>query len=141
MPIEQEDVVMLLESKSGTKRKSPPTSDKIVAGQQVAQVQQIQQQDETISVVLSNYWDSREARRLFAPKHKYGINCDIKTVVIKRIELLENVNQKPSYWRSVVEDGDPENTCTAHDIFLIRHHSLYLACALRKFVEEVEAKN
>jgi hypothetical protein len=139
--IAERAVDVLPESNSAKKRKNPPTSDENVAAQPVAQVRPVQQQDEAFTVGLSIYWDSGEARRLFAPKHKYGSNCDVKTVIMKRIELLENVNQKPSYWRSVVEGGDPENTCTAHDIFLIRHRSLYLACALRKFVEEVARKS
>ena len=90
-----------------------------------------------VDTVRATYWDSGDARRTFAPKTKYDANCDVKSVVLARIELLEAVNRKATFWKSVFEGGDPDNTCTSQEIFLVRHRCLYLACALRKFVDEV----
>ena len=40
-------------------------------------------------------------------------------------------------WRKVVYGGDSNNTCSCSDIFTIRFRSLYLAHAMKKFVENV----
>ena len=54
-----------------------------------------------------------------------------------RIEKLEMVNSIAADWRTLVDVGDQDDLCSEHDIFMIRHRSMYLACALRKFVDEV----
>jgi hypothetical protein len=122
------------------KRKEAPTD-----WNQDSQTQQLpsstQQRDEeavAVDTATVTYWDSGDARRTFAPKQKYGLTCDVKKVVLARVELLEAVNRKATFWKSLFEGGDPDNTCTSQEIFLVRHRSLYLACALRKFVEEVK---
>jgi hypothetical protein len=52
----------------------------------------------TIESVLStdvkaNWWDSGDARRLLAPcAILYGTDCDVKEIVMERIEKLESVN-------------------------------------------------
>ncbi|KAI2511205.1 hypothetical protein MHU86_3170 [Fragilaria crotonensis] len=46
------------------------------------------------------------------------------------------VNSIAADWRTLVDGGDQEDLCSEHDIFMIRHRSMYLACALRKFVDE-----
>ena len=51
---------------------------------------------------------------------KYNNNCNVKDIVMDRIELLESVNQNSSNWRLVVEEVDKENTCSSNDIFMIR---------------------
>ena len=47
------------------------------------------------------------------------------------------VNQKSSSWRDVVDGGDQDNLCSEHNIFVIQQRSIYLACALQKFVNQV----
>ena len=83
-----------------------------------------------------DWWTSGDARLLFAPCGKYNNNCNVKDIVMDRIELLESVNQNSSNWRLVVEEGDKENTCSSNDIFLIRQRCMYLVIALHKFVNE-----
>ena len=83
-----------------------------------------------------SYWESGESRKLFAPKALHGMDCDVRKIVLDRIEKLESVNRYAAEWRELVDGGDPDDLCSEHDIFLIRHRSLYLACALRKFVNE-----
>jgi hypothetical protein len=99
---------------------------------------QTREMDEMLTVPpsLLSYWDSGDARKLFAPKLVYGTDCEVRNVVIDRIEKLDRVNSSAHEWRELVDGGDPDDVCSEHDIFLIRHRSIYLACALRKFLEE-----
>ncbi|KAI2493895.1 hypothetical protein MHU86_20622 [Fragilaria crotonensis] len=84
----------------------------------------------------SSYWESGDARKLFAPKLVFGTDCDVRKVVLDRIDKLERVNSVASEWREFVDGGDQDDLCSEHDVFLIRHRSMYLACALRKFLDE-----
>jgi len=65
------------------------------------------------------WWTSGNAQLLFATCGKYNNNCNVKDIVMVRIELLELVNQNSSNWRLVVEEGDKENTCSSNDILMI----------------------
>jgi hypothetical protein len=40
-----------------------------------------------------------------------------------------------------VDGGDQDDLCSEHDIFILRHRSMYLACALRKFVNEANKQS
>ena len=51
-----------------------------------------------------DWWIFGDARLLFAPCGKYNNNCNVKDIVMDRIELLESVNQNSSNWRLVVEE-------------------------------------
>ena len=90
---------------------------------------------------LTSYWESGDSRKLFAPKLLNGVDCDVQKVVLDRIEKLEKVNCFASDWRELVDGGDQDDLCSEHEIFLMRHRSMYLACALRKFVSEVTDKS
>ena len=46
------------------------------------------------------------------------------------------VNSIAADWRTLVDGGDQDDLCSEHDIFMIRHRSMYLACALQKFVDQ-----
>jgi hypothetical protein len=47
--------------------------------------------------VTANWWDSGDARRLFAPcSILYGTDCYVKEIVMERIEILESVNRAAS---------------------------------------------
>jgi hypothetical protein len=61
----------------------------------------------------------------------------VRSIVLDRIEKLEKVNCFAADWRELVDGGDQDDLCSEHKIFLVRHRSMYLACALRKFVTEV----
>jgi hypothetical protein len=99
------------------------------------------QEEEAIAApsLLSSvtYWESGDSRKLFAPKALYGADCDVQNVVLDRIEKLEKVNCFAADWRDLVDGGDQDDLCSEHDIFILRHRSMYLACGLRKFVEQV----
>ena len=58
----------------------------------------------------------------------------MKALVLERIELLELVKRQAHTWRKVVEGGDQENTCTEHDVCLLRHTCMYIGTALKTFV-------
>ena len=84
-----------------------------------------------------SYWESGESRKLFAPKALHGMDCDVRKIVLDRVEKLESINRyDATEWMALVDGGDPDDLCSEHDIFLLRHRSLYLACALRKFGTE-----
>jgi hypothetical protein len=70
----------------------------------------------------------------------FGLECDVQKIVLDRIEKLERVNCFAADWRELVDGGDQDDLCSEHEIFLIRHRSMYLACALCKFVNEVTNK-
>jgi hypothetical protein len=77
--------------------------------------------------IAISYWDSGDARKLFAPRGKYGDKVAVLPIVMARIELLESVNQFSSYWRLVLDGGDPNKTCTEHDVHAIQLRCLCLA--------------
>jgi hypothetical protein len=84
----------------------------------------------------SSYWVSGDARKLFAPKLVFGTDCDVWKVILDQIDKLERVNSIASDWREFVDGGDRDNLCLEHDVFLIQHRSMYLACALRKLLDK-----
>ena len=92
-------------------------------------------------VTVGDWWKSGDARRLFAPcSILYGTDCDVKEIVMERIEILESVNRTASNWNNVV---DTRMGCTfksyysESDVFSLRYRSMYLALALRQFVLNV----
>ena len=46
----------------------------------------------TVDVPTFRYWTSGDARKLFAPREKYGTGADVLQVVLNQIEQLEKVN-------------------------------------------------
>ena len=68
-----------------------------------------------------DYWSSSEAQRMFAPKE----NETTKEALIRRIEILRNVNATDEGWRDIIiEDNDPDNLCTMSDIQNIRERAM-----------------
>ena len=66
------------------------------------------------------------------------VDCDVQKIVHDQIAKLERVNHFAAEWRILVVDGgDRDDLCSEHVIFLMRHRSMYLACTLGKFVNEV----
>ena len=56
------------------------------------------------NVFGSCWWQSGDTRRLFAPSDTlYESNCDVKRIVVERIELLEAVNHASYNWKTVVD--------------------------------------
>ena len=49
------------------------------------------------------WWDSGDARKLFASRKLYDANCDVKAIVLERIEILESVNHLAANWMNVTE--------------------------------------
>ena len=69
---------------------------------------------------LLSYWESGDARKLFALKSVYGTDCDVWKVVLGQIEKLDSVNSSAHEWRELVDGGDPaDDVCSEHDIFLL----------------------
>lgn len=90
------------------------------------------------------WWVSGDARQLFAPGNTvYNKECNMKEIVMERIEILEAVNCSPSNWKTVI---DTRSTTTADggckqwhsysetDAFSLCYRSMYLALALKQFV-------
>ncbi|KAI2489341.1 hypothetical protein MHU86_25254 [Fragilaria crotonensis] len=104
----------------------------------------LQQQSRNGATV--DWWQSGDARRLFAPCDNllYEANCDVKEVVMNRIELLETVNHASRNWKTAVVDTRSHDRGASRfesyseaDIFSLRFWSMYLALALKHFVANV----
>jgi len=92
------------------------------------------------------WWTSGDARQLFAPCNMvYDKDCDVKEIVMERIEMLEAVNRSPSNWKTVIDtrstgtidSGSKRHSYSEADAFLLRYRSMYLALALKQFVLNV----
>jgi hypothetical protein len=90
-----------------------------------------------------DWWESGDARRLFAPcTIMYASDCNVKIeIVMERIELLESVNRAAGKWRNVVDSRMDCTIVNSHytesDVFSICYRSMYLALALKQFVLNV----
>ena len=116
-------------------------------GQKSASLDQAEDEDvneQTTTAV--DWWQSGDVRRLFAPcdNLKYEINCDVKDVLIQRIELLETANHASRNWKTVVDTRSNDHgasptfeSYSETDIFSLRFRSMYLALALKQFVANV----
>jgi hypothetical protein len=82
----------------------------------------------TATGALVSYLESGDARKLFAPKALYGIDCDVRKVVVERIEKLENINQNPVAWRELVDGGDQDDLCSADE------HERHLFDSAQEFI-------
>jgi hypothetical protein len=98
-------------------------------------VTEVDEPSPLVSALL--YWESGDSRKLFAPKSMNDVDCDVQKIVHDRIAKLERVNRFATEWRILVDGGDQDDLCSEHANFQMRHQSMYLACALRKFVNEV----
>jgi hypothetical protein len=108
-------------------------------------------EDEQEVVVRASYnggwWASGDARQLFAPCNTvYDKECDVKEIVMERIEMLEAVNRSPSSWKTVIDtrstsstldSGAKRHSYSETDAFSLRYRSMYLALALKQFVLNV----
>jgi hypothetical protein len=94
----------------------------------------IEQEQACLSIV--DYWKSGEARTLFAPKVEYGDEANVKEVVIYQIELFEAINRYPNHWKFLVKGRDADKHCSEFEIVMLSQRSLYLACALKQFVQK-----
>jgi hypothetical protein len=93
-------------------------------------------------VRVGGWWESGDARWLFAPcTVLYDSHCNVKDIVMERIEILESVNCSATNWKNVV---DTRMGCSflngqysESDVFSLRYRSMYLALALKQFVLNV----
>ena len=89
------------------------------------------------------WWDSGDARKLFAPcKLLYNTDCDVKAIVLERIEILESVNRSSMNWKNVIDarcntSSEAKGHYSESDVFSLRYRSMYLALALKQFVLNV----
>ena len=88
------------------------------------------------------WWESGDARRLFTPcTTLYASDCNVKQIVMDRIEVLESVNRSANNWRNVADTESGHGFVKAHysesDVFSLRYRSIYLALALKQFVLNV----
>ena len=92
------------------------------------------------NVFGSCWWQSGDARHLFAPSNTlHESDCEVKRIVMERIELLEAVNHASHNWKTVVDtrscDGSRFNSYSEQGgVFSLRFWSMYLALALKQFV-------
>ena len=74
----------------------------------------------------------------------YDKECDVKEIVMERIEMLDAVNRAPTNWKSVidtrsisVDSSSKSHSYSESDMFSLRFRSMYLALALKQFVLNV----
>ena len=93
-------------------------------------------------VAGAGWWESGDAQRLFAPcTMLYASVCNVKEIVMKRIEVMESVNHSASNWKNVVDTKNGSTFVKAHysesDVFSLIYRSMYLALAVKQFVLNV----
>ncbi|KAI2493985.1 hypothetical protein MHU86_20559 [Fragilaria crotonensis] len=97
------------------------------------------------SIENHDWWDSGDARRLFAPVSptstlRYDTDCRVKDIVLERIELLESVNRAARNWNLIIDKSTGSSKSHYYseaDVFSLRYRSMYLAIALKQFVLNV----
>jgi hypothetical protein len=93
-------------------------------------------------ILTVNWWQSGgDTRYLFVPcEVLYDSNCNVKEIVMERIELLETINCATQNWKTVVDtriDGVSFDLYSEADVFSLRLRRTYLAVALKQFVANV----
>jgi hypothetical protein len=78
--------------------------------------------------LLSYYWSSQDAHKLFGAKPN-SLFDDVRDMIKAWVELLQSVNCTENGWRNVIEGRDPENLCSPTDIFAVRGRSMILCLA------------
>jgi hypothetical protein len=78
-------------------------------------------------------WDSGEARRLFASRED-DASEDVLEVIKKRLTLLTAAQFNATGYKSVVEEHDPSDLMSTHDIFVVRLKAQYLYIALEEWM-------
>jgi hypothetical protein len=68
-------------------------------------------------ILSQDYFEQGEARNLFKPRDE---DEDVRATLERRIEALRYVNANVEGWRYVIKGHDPDNLCTANDIFELR---------------------
>jgi hypothetical protein len=95
----------------------------------------------TSNSLTSSWWESGDARKIFAPcAVNYESTECLKSIILDRIELLESVSRNGKSWTNVVEPGSwSVEACpySESDIHTLRLRSMYIALALRQFVRHV----
>ena len=118
------------------------SSESVPIGEAVIVTATPDAEETTVITSSGSWWESGDARKLFAPcKERYGTNCDVKAIVIERIEILESVNATAANWKKVVDtihtSAATESQYSESDVFSLRYRSMYLALVLRQFVLHV----
>ena len=65
----------------------------------------------------------------------------MNNIVLDRIKTPEQGNRVDADCRPLVDGCDRDDFCSEQDLFLIPQPNMYLACVLRKFVDEVSDKS
>jgi hypothetical protein len=68
-------------------------------------------------ILVENYWDSPEAKKLFL-----GSSTDNRSVVDalqQRIERLQQANGTSDGWRDLINKHNIDNLCSSYDMFII----------------------
>jgi hypothetical protein len=78
---------------------------------------------------LFSYWESSEARKLFGSRPD---DSDAHVTLLRRIQLLQNVNAHVHGYKLVIEGGDPKNECTESDIHNLQQRALILILVYKR---------
>ncbi|KAI2499988.1 hypothetical protein MHU86_14511 [Fragilaria crotonensis] len=88
-----------------------------------------------------SYWDSREAYNLFGGQNARAFGevegHNTKDTLEHHIKILKSVSEDQNGWRNVVEGRDPDNLCTALDIFMLRGRAIILCFAYQTAIAQM----
>ena len=83
------------------------------------------------------YWQSNEARLLFGFERDDEL-VDVREALTEKIELLKEVNSTEGGYQKVIPMTEDSSTCiSSHNIFVIRHKSLFLLRAYQIALEKM----
>jgi len=85
------------------------------------------------------YWESTEAMKLFGARPD-DENAFV-TLLQRRMQKLQHVNQYVHGYKTIIEGGDPRNECTESDKHNLKQRALILAMVYRRCIEEMGQGN
>jgi hypothetical protein len=116
-----------------TQEGSPPTK-RVATAAAVSPLEESDHLRRAKAIQKETYWDSTEARILFAPDYNPRDNDssnNVIEVIKERIKVLSNVYKGFEGWRELVADGDVHDAMTGNDIYNLTQKGYYLVTALQ----------
>jgi hypothetical protein len=100
---------------------SPPAK-RVAIATSVSPLEESEHLQRAKAIQKETYWDSTEARILFAPdydSHDNDSSNNVREVIKERIKVLVNVCQGNEGWRELVADRDKYDAMTGNDIYML----------------------
>ena len=99
-------------------------------------LKQKRHQPSASEILKESYWIQTEAINIFGEDESGSASG----VILKRINLLQNVGKTPDGWRIVIDNGDEHNSMTDYQKFTLVQRCQYLILALQHDLENMNKK-